>query len=162
GDKLEQDKKDLKDAADKLGECEQCMKEGKDGEAAKKLAEAAKQMGKMDRSAQQRQVQQQLQRLQQMRRAMARALRNQGGVGAGRRPDGKDQDTGAEDKRAGGELDKGKLEVVGTGGPDGGFKGPRTPAEMKEEIQRAAQEAPSAIDRQRLPSSGKKMAHGFF
>ena len=46
--------------------------------------------------------------------------------------------------------------------PGQGFKGPRSPAEMAEEIRQAAQEAPEAIDRQRLPRSAKDMARGFF
>ena len=59
------------------------------------------------------------------------------------------------------DTDKGRLEVVGDG-PKGGFKGPRKPQEMVEEIRRAAQEAPAAIDRQRLPPAARKMARGYF
>jgi hypothetical protein len=33
---------------------------------------------------------------------------------------------------------------------------------MREEIRQAAQEAPAAIDRQRLPQSARKMARGYF
>ena len=59
------------------------------------------------------------------------------------------------------DLSKGKLEVVGSG-PFGGFKGPRKPGEMQEEIRQATQEAPAAIDRQRLPPAARKMARGYF
>ncbi len=164
GDKLDGDKKALKGAADALKESKELMKEGKDGEAAKKLAEAGKKLGEMDRSDEQRQLQQEAARVRELRRALARAASNQGGIGAGRRPEGKDGPTGSEDKWAGGELDKGKLDVVGTGGFDGGFKldGPRKHGEMKGEIQKAAQEAPAALDRQRLPPSARAMTRGFY
>ena len=33
---------------------------------------------------------------------------------------------------------------------------------MQDEIRQAAQEAPAAIDRQRLPPSARKMARGYF
>jgi hypothetical protein len=46
--------------------------------------------------------------------------------------------------------------------PGEGFKGPRGPAEMAEEIRRARQEAPEAIDRQRLPPGVRDMAKGYF
>jgi hypothetical protein len=46
--------------------------------------------------------------------------------------------------------------------PGDGFKGPRTPDQLKEEIRRAALEAPEALDRQRLPRSASDMARGFF
>ena len=85
-----------------------------------------------------------------------------GGPGAGRRPESKDKgDTDTQEKLVPGEWDKGKLEVVGHV-PVGGFKGPRKPSEMAEEIRQAAQEAPAAIDRQRLPPSARKMARGYF
>jgi hypothetical protein len=51
--------------------------------------------------------------------------------------------------------------VVGQA-PGGGFKGPRKPSEMRGEIRQAAQEAPAALERQRLTSSEKKMARGYF
>lgn len=60
-----------------------------------------------------------------------------------------------------GDVDRGRLEVTGTA-PGGGFKGPRKPSEMKAEIEQATQEAPAAIDRERLPPSAKKMARGYF
>jgi hypothetical protein len=157
----EQDKKDLKEAAKKLAESREALAKGKNEEAAQKLAEAGKQLGKLDRENQSRELQREMQKAQQVRRSLARALSNRGGPGAGKRPEGDGGKTGEEDVRVGGEVDKGRLEVIGTG-PPGGFKGPRAPSEMREEIRRAAQEAPAAIDRQRLPPAAKKMARGFF
>ncbi|MGL4554794.1 MAG: hypothetical protein ACRC33_26815, partial [Gemmataceae bacterium] len=57
--------------------------------------------------------------------------------------------------------DKGRIEVTGDG-PKGGFKGPRKPAEMQAEIEQAAQQAPAAIDRQRMPPAARKMSRGYF
>jgi hypothetical protein len=58
-------------------------------------------------------------------------------------------------------MDKGRLQVIDHV-PGDGFKGPRKPAEMTEEIRRASQEEPEAIDRQRLPRSASDMARGYF
>jgi hypothetical protein len=161
-EQLARDQKDIQELAEKLGECEQCMKEGKDGEAAKKLAQAAKKAGQMSKTGQAKQLARQLKQVQEVKKAMCKAVSGGPGVASGRRPISKDKDdTGSEEKRVRGELDKGKLDAVGTG-PVGGFKGPRKPTEMTEEIRQAAQEAPAAIDRQRLPQSAKKMARGYF
>jgi hypothetical protein len=150
---------EIKELAEALKECRECMKEGKDGEAAAKLAKAARKAGQMGEG---NDLARKLVQVQQVRRALVRALNNKGGPGAGRRPESKDRgDTGAEEKWAPGEHAGGKVEVVGHG-PSGGFKGPRKPSEMAEEIRQAAQEAPAAIDRQRLPASARKMARGYF
>jgi hypothetical protein len=99
--------------------------------------------------------------IQQVRRALSRSLSGKGGPG-GPRPESKDKgDTATEEKSSPSQWEKGKLEVVGDG-PMGGFKGPRKPSEMAEEIRQAAQEAPAAIERQRLPASARKMARGYF
>src|SRR5579871_4249616 len=59
------------------------------------------------------------------------------------------------------QMDKGRLQVIDHVAGEG-FKGPRKPAEMTEEIRRAAQEEPEALDRQRLPRSASNMARGYF
>jgi hypothetical protein len=86
---------------------------------------------------------------------------NQPNPASGVRPEAKEGETGSKEERARSELDKGELQVVDHV-PGEGFKGPRKPAEMTEEIRRAAQEAPEAIDRQRLPRSASDMARGYF
>jgi hypothetical protein len=152
---------EIKELAEALKECKDCLKEGKDGEAARALAKAAKKAGQMGKGGEGGALARKLVQIQRVRQALARSL-GQGGPGAGRRPESKDKnDTGVREEFSPAEFDKGKLEVVGHG-PAGGFKGPRKPSEMAEEIRQAAQEAPAAIDRQRLPPSARKMARGYF
>ena len=55
-------------------------------------------------------------------------------------------ETAAKEERSRSRLDKGRLQVIDHV-PGDGFKGPRRPAEMREEIRKASQEAPEAIDR---------------
>jgi hypothetical protein len=153
---------EIKELAEALKECKECMGEGKDGEAAKKLARAAKAAGKMGKEVEAKELARKLVQIQKVKKALCRALGGNPAPGAGRRPEAPDKgDTAAEEKFAPGEWDKGKLEVVGHG-PRGGFKGPRKPSEMAEEIRQAAQQEPAAIDRQRLPASARKMARGYF
>jgi hypothetical protein len=165
-DKLEKDQQEMKELAQQLGECKKCMGEGKEGEAAKQLGNAAKKMGEMDKEQQNAAMAQKLAQIRQVKKAMCKAV-NKGdgpggaGVGAGARPETKDDETAGKDMLIKGEQDKGKLEAIGTG-PIGGFKGPRLPGAMREEIRQTTQEAAAAIERQRLPASARKMAKGYF
>jgi hypothetical protein len=154
-------RRQLQELADKLAECQKCMKEGKDGEAARKLAEAAEKLAQLDPNGECRELGQRLQQLQAARQAMCRALNGQPVPASGRRPESKEGETGAKEEWAHSQMDKGRLQVIDHV-PGDGFKGPRKPAEMTEEIRRAAQEAPEAIDRQRLPRSASDMARGYF
>jgi hypothetical protein len=158
-DQLARDQKDIEELARELSECKDCMKEGKNGEAAEKLARAAEKAGRLGKDGEKAEMARRLVQIRQVRRALSRSLT--GGPGAGRRPESKDDNTGHKDAVVPGEWDKGKMEVIGQG-PMGGFKGPRKPGEMQAEIKQAAQEAPAAIDRQRLPPSARKMARGYF
>jgi hypothetical protein len=160
-DKLDKELADLKELAAELGECEKCLKEGKDGQAGKKLEGAAGKLGKLGKDGEGQEMAAKLAQVRAVRRALAGALGGPGGPASGQRPEGAGGKTGSEEKRVRGPMEKGKVEVVGTA-PGEGFKGPRKPSEMREEIRQAAQEAPAAIDRQRLPASAKKMARGYF
>jgi hypothetical protein len=151
----------LRDLAEKLGECQKCLKEGKEGEAAKKMTEAADKLAQLDPHGEAKELQQQLQQLRQARKAMCQALDGQPQPAAGKRPESKDGDTAAKDEWAHSQIDKGRLQVIDHIDGDG-FKGPRKPADMAEEIRRAAQEEPEALDRQRLPRSASDMARGYF
>jgi hypothetical protein len=155
----EEERKEIEKLAKELGDCKECLREGKMGEAAKKLAQAGKQAGQCGKAGAGQDLARQLALVREVKRSLCRSL--EGGVGAGRRPETKYDDTAHKEALAPGEWDKGKVEVIGTG-PLGGFKGPRKPAEMQEEIRQAAQEAPAAIDRQRLPASARNMARGYF
>src|SRR5438045_2888921 len=139
--------------AEKLGECKECMKEGKEGEAAKKLAEAGKKLGKMGgKQGEGKELARKLAQLQAARKSVSRALNNKPGQASGRRPESREGETEHKEEQVRSDLDKGRLQVIDHV-PGEGFKGPRTPAEMTEDIRKAAQDAPEAIDRQRLPRS---------
>jgi hypothetical protein len=154
--------KKIAEVADKLRECQKCMAEGKDGQAAKLLEDIVDELAKIDPNADREE-------LKDMIRQMIAARQNlleeseggPGGIGMGRRPDGKDGKTQEQETRARSELDKGRLQIIDHV-PGQGFKGPRKPAEMTEEIREASQAAPEAIDRQRLPRSASDMAKGYF
>jgi hypothetical protein len=164
-----QTKKTLEEVAKKLREAHQCLKEGKDGEAAQKLKEAGELLEKLDAQGECRALAQQVRDLEAARQALCRALDGApkpapggpGGPAAGPRPESKEGETGAKEEWVHSDLDKGRLQVIDHV-PGDGFKGPRKPAEMSEDIRRAAQEAPEAIDRQRLPRSASDMARGYF
>ena len=154
---------ELKELAEAMKECKECMEKGDEEGAAKALEKAARAAGKMGKGGEGQELQQKLVQIRKVKKALCRALgKKPGGQGGGPRPESPDKgDTGTEVKYNPGQWNKGKREVVGDG-PMGGFKGPRKPSEMVEEIRQAAQEAPAAIDRQRLPPSARKMARGYF
>lgn len=151
----------LRELAEKLGQCQKCMKEGKEGEAAQKLAEAAAQLAKLDPNGENKDLQQKLRELQAARQAICQALGGKPVPGAGPRPEAKEGETATKEEWAHSQMDKGRLQVIDHV-PGDGFKGPRKPAEMTDEIRRATQEEPEAIDRQRLPRSASEMARGYF
>jgi hypothetical protein len=153
--------KQLQELAQKLGECQKCMNEGKEGEAAKKLGEAADALAKLDPNGEMKDLRQQLEQLQAARQAMCQALDGKPVPGAGKRPEAKDGETASKEEWAHSQMDRGRLQVIDQV-PGDGFKGPRKPAEMTEEIRRASQEEPEALDRQRLPRSASDMARGYF
>jgi hypothetical protein len=152
---------ELKELAQKLGECQKCMKEGKEAEAGQKLAEAAEKLAQLDPNGECKELQDQLRQLQAARQAVCQALDGKPVPGAGKRPEAKEGETASKEEWAHSQMDKGRLQVIDQVLGDG-FKGPRKPAEMSEEIQRAAQEEPEAIDRQRLPRSARDMTRGYF
>jgi hypothetical protein len=160
-DKLEQDLQQLQELAAKIAECQKCMQEGKDGEAAQKLEEAAAELAKLDPNDEGIALAQKLQQLQEARRAMCQALDNNPAQASGRRPLAKEGETQAKEERSRSQMGKGRMQVIDQV-PGEGFKGPRRPAEMAEDIRRARQEAPEAIDRQRLPRGVSDMAKGYF
>ncbi len=157
----DQTKKALEELAQKLKEARQCMKEGKDGEAAEKLKEAGECLAKLDPEGECRALAQQRKDLEAARLALCQALDGRPVPASGRRPESKEGPTGSVEDWAHSDFDKGRLQVIDHV-PGDGFKGPRKPAEMSEDIRRAAQEAPEAIDRQRLPNSAGDMARGYF
>jgi septal ring factor EnvC (AmiA/AmiB activator) len=156
------DMEKLRQMAEKAGRCQKCMREGKDAEAQRLLDELGDEMGRLDREAERDEMGQKRDDLEEAKRSMCEALDGGKPVpAAGRRPESKQGVTGSEERRERSRMGPGKLRVVDQV-PGEGFKGPRKPDEMTEEIRQAAQEAPEAIDRQRLPRSASDMAKGYF
>jgi len=154
--------KKLAEVADKLRLCQKCLAEGKDGEAAKLLDEIVDKLMEVDPNADRAELAQMIRNMIDARQQIEESEGGPGGVGMGRRPDGKDGPTKEQESRARSELDKGRLQIIDHVDGSGGFKGPRKPAELTEEIRQASQAAPEAIDRQRLPRSASDMARGYF
>jgi DNA repair exonuclease SbcCD ATPase subunit len=151
---------ELKDLAAKLGECRKCLGEGKEGEAAAKLGECAGRLAKLDPNGERKDLARQLAMLQEARRGICQAL-DGNNPASGQRPEGKEHETRAQDVRSRSDFDKGKLQIVDQV-PGQGLKTLRNQAVLSEEIRHAAQAAPEAIDRQRLPRSASDMARGYF
>ena len=178
-------KANLKQLAQKLQGAQQAMKDGKDGDAAQELKEAGDEMGKLDGGDEQQQLAQEMQQVQMMKKALSQALAkqqgldgdgqgnkgngqghsgpNQGGQGSGSRDESADAKTGEQDTQVHSDPDdKAPLQVVDHV-PGEGFKGPRKPAEMTDEIRKAAQEGAAASERERLTDKATAdMARGFF
>jgi hypothetical protein len=80
--------------------------------------------------------------------------------GAGRRPLGEKKPTSSFETRAKGEFDKGKILFDGYA-PGPSFK-KKSSIEIAGEIRQASQEAPEAIEQQRIPRAAREMAKGYF
>jgi DNA repair exonuclease SbcCD ATPase subunit len=162
GHLTEKDIENLKDLADKMDKAEQSLQEGNDADAAQQLEDAANQLGQLDRDGELQELAEKLEDAEGCKGAMCQSLDgNQPVPASGRRSESKDAVTNSVDQRERINMDKGKLSVIDTV-PGQGFKGPKKPAELTEEIRKASQEAPEAIDRQRLPRSAGDMARGYF
>jgi hypothetical protein len=168
----DKDLQDLKDLANKLGECQECMKKGKDGEAGKKLEELADELDRLDKDAdgECKALKKKLQELQEAKKAVCEGTGNcegdkdwakGGGRATGQRPLGPDDTTGSEVKRERSQMDIKGVRVVDHV-PGQGMKSPKSQEELREDIKRASQDAPEAIDRMRLPKSAGDMTKGYF
>ena len=174
GKMSDKDMQDLKDLADKLGECQQCMKDGKNGEAGKKLSELADEMDRLDSEASgdRKALKKKLEELKEAKKSLCegcdgqcdsegRNMKNKGGIGKGPRDYVEDDNTGSKKTRERSQLDNSKVNVVDHV-PGQGMKTPKSQDELREDIKRASQEAPEAIDRMRLPKSASDMTRGYF
>jgi hypothetical protein len=168
-DQLERDSSQLSDEdlqkleklADKLDKLQQALKDGDGQKASELLEEAGNEMGQLDDESELKELGEKLKDCEGTKGAMCDALDGKPVPAAGRRRESKDVVTNSKEHRERVTMDKGKLNIIDTL-PGEGFKGPRKPAELTEEIRRASQEAPEAIDRQKLPRSASDMAKGYF
>lgn len=86
---------------------------------------------------------------------------NNGGTGAGRRPENKDAQTSSQDERLRGLFDpRGKKSYGGS--TKGQAFNKRTTADLGTEIREAVQEAPQAADGQRLPRDARDAVREYF
>jgi DNA repair exonuclease SbcCD ATPase subunit len=166
GEKL----KDLQDLAKQMEACKQCMQNGDAEGAADQLQQAAnklKELGASDKELQD--VQERLQRMRDARESMCKGCqgKNPGdgpggeGIGSGKRPDGKEEPYKSYDDKAKADFDpKGQIRIDNYV-PGQAFKKP-TRLEIEGEIQRASQDAPEAIERQRIPKAARDMARDYF
>ena len=155
------DKQKLNDVADALKECEQALKDGDSSKAADALERAGEAMRKSDDLMQmQEDLQEQLDDLADAQRALRDGMSGFG-QGAGRRPEGDPHQTGSFTSKLKGQFDpKGAKELTGyVSGPS--FK-KKSSAEIANEIKQASQEAPEAMERQRIPRAASDMARGYF
>jgi hypothetical protein len=181
-----QDLQDLKDLAEMLKDVQDDLKNGKKGEAAGKLKKMAGRLKKMELGEEEmRELEKNGQEAAELREAMLQRLNdgrpgdqqgdqkgNQQGnpngnaldrVGSpgGKRPTGKDRETGSKTERQPGELDpRGGLRVSGFS-KGGTFT--KVPAkEIQGTFRRAEQEAPEAIERQRVSPEEAEMLKGYY
>ncbi|HEY1376192.1 MAG TPA: hypothetical protein VGF55_05330 [Gemmataceae bacterium] len=174
--------KDLNKLAQKLGQCQKCMKQGDAGQAAKALGEAGEQLGKMDLDEKELDdIKDQLDRLKSARNSMCKACDGEGdgeserfnysneltegrgrAEGAmGRRPDGQQGKIRSFDARQQTSFNPKGQKIFDGYAPGQAFK-KKPGVELAGEIQQAAQQAPDAIEVQRIPKAARDMAKGYF
>lgn len=168
--------KDLNDLAKKLGECQKCMEKGDGKGAQKKLQEAADKLKNMDLDDQElKDLRDQMEKLKGAKEECSKGCQgdnkeenrgdsdqpNDGGPGAGRRAMGEEKDTKSFDAKAKTEFDPTGKKIFDGYAPGKNFK-KKTSAEIAGEIEAARQEAPEAIEQQRIPKAARDMAKGYF
>jgi hypothetical protein len=174
--------KDLNKLAQKLGQCQKCLKQGDAGQAAKALGEAGDQLGKMDLDEKELDdIKDQLDRLKSARNSMCKACDGEGdgengqfnygnepsqgrgrAEGAmGRRPDGEQGKIRSFDARQQTPFNPKGQKIFDGYAPGQAFK-KKPGVELAGEIQQAAQQAPDAIEVQRIPKAARDMAKGYF
>jgi uncharacterized coiled-coil DUF342 family protein len=177
-DQLKQDSQklqDLQELAKMAGECQECLKKGDGKGASKSMQEMAKKMQSMgNQGGEMQELREQLQRLQEAKESMCRGCegnsdkssRQRAGQGKGKNPGGRRQ-VGEEapfksfDDQAKLDYDsKGRQSFDGYA-PGQNYRKP-SKTELEGEIERASQEAPAAIEAQRIPKVYRESAKGYF
>jgi hypothetical protein len=184
-DKIKKDNEKLKDMqklAQKLGQCQKCLQQGDNGQAAKALGEAGDQLSQMDLDEKDLDdLKDQLDRLRSAKNSMCKACdgdcegecdkpsaSDQYGQGRGRqegargrRPDGEQGKTRSFEARQQAQFNNKGQKIFDGYAPGQAFKS-KPGAELVGEIQQAAQQAPEAIEVQRIPKAARDMAKGYF
>lgn len=176
--RLNEEKKrlqDLQDLANKLGKCQQCLKQGDLDKAAESLKSAAGKMEEMELEEQDLEdLRNSLARLQDAKDAAGEGAQdlvdprpqdsdepNEGGVGAGRRPLGEKGPFRSFDSKARVEFDPKGKKIFDGYAPGQNFS-KKGSVELAGEIRQASQEAPEAVEQQRIPRSYRESAKGYY
>lgn len=86
---------------------------------------------------------------------------NDGGIGQGKRPLGKEQPYTKFDGKQGADFNPKGKKILDGFAPGKNFKSKPGP-EIAEEVRQAAQEAPEAIEQQKIPKAARDLAKGYF
>jgi hypothetical protein len=86
---------------------------------------------------------------------------NDGGIGEGRRPLGKEQPYTKFDGKQGADFNPKGRKMLDGFAPGQNFKSKPGP-EIAGEVRQAAQEAPEAIEQQKIPKAARDLAKGYF
>jgi hypothetical protein len=179
-DKQSESLKDLKDLAQKMNQCKKCLEKGDSQGAQRQLDDAAKQMEEMDGDSKEMEdLREQMKRLKDAKDAAKNGMGknqddkdpeprdmdedqpNNGGIGAGRRPMGKDHPTRAFDTKARLQFDPKGKKIFDGYAPGQNFRKKST-AEIIEDIEQASQESSEALEQQRISRQARDMAKGYF
>jgi uncharacterized coiled-coil DUF342 family protein len=166
--------KDLQDLANQLGQCQQCLKKGDGRGAAGSLQRAGDLLRDLDLQENElEEIQDKLQQLVDARDSLCKACDGPGDPyrdsaggdnpvpGRGRRPEGQPRASGSYQAKEKVDVDrKGQVRIESY--VPGQSYTPRPATELAGEIQQAAQEAPQAIEQQRIPRAAREMAKGYF
>jgi uncharacterized coiled-coil DUF342 family protein len=162
--KLKQDSqkmKELQDLAAKLGACQKCLEQGDAKGASQKLRAAADQLKDLDLDDEElKDVRQQLQRLQDAKDCACQGM-EPGQRPGGKRPVADEGPFKSFESRNKTQFDAKGKKVFDGYAPGQNFK-KKSSAEISGEIQQAQQEAPEAIEQQRIPKAARDMAKEYF
>jgi uncharacterized coiled-coil DUF342 family protein len=159
--KDEQKMKELQDLAKKLGECKDCLQKGDSKSAAQKLQQAGNKLAKMDLDEEDlKDLREQLQKLQSAKDTAAGGQQKSSRPGA-KRPEAPESPFKSFESRNKVDFDAKGKKIFDGYAPGDNFK-KRTTAEISGEIQQASQEAPEAIEQQRIPKAARDMAKDYF
>ena len=164
--------KDLQELTDILGDCQECLGKGDSKNAGEKLDDLAKRLGDGELTDQElRDLLRDQEEIGDAMRLLMRGLEGEGVEGDGlegggspgtRRPiDPNDPDTKPKNEKQRADVNpKGQQRITGYA-RGGNFK--KVPATAVEgTFRQAAQDAPEALDRQRIPEDAADIAKGYF
>lgn len=154
--------KDLQDVANKLQQCKECMAKGDGAKAAKALKQAADKLKDLEGEDKEiEELSEKLQELQDCKQCMGKCCNDNPVPASGRRPEDKSGDFKSRPNQQRVDFDaKGRKEITDLV-PGRAFQ-KKSSSEIAGEVEQASQEAPEAIERQRLPRAASEMTKGYY